>query len=291
MGHEYRGQKELDNTVHFDNRGNIIEAPKSGYTPRDSFEGDYTNQPIKENNFGSMYTLNPLTLLGEDFNKPFLRKIGNGKGIKSLIENEAITSPGYSAPYFSPKTTWEGYNGVFAVGVNPEKVSPRFNPDIFGYDSKGDLVKGGTEALTMHNKSTPTFQRGFQSSWAEIPLEEGATSVFRRFPFSSGYTEIPLNAVLNPTERSFAQHIALNPHLANAQNIAEQALRYGIKVSVAQEIGNRIQGNKENKTPLGKPILPIIPSIDVKQQGGYTNNEQKFLQELMKNTIKNEKTN
>jgi hypothetical protein len=260
MGPEYRAAKELENTKFLDPDGNII------------------NSDIKQNNFGSIYTLNPLTLFGDDFNKPFLRKIGNSKGIKSLIENKAITSPGYSAPYFSPKTTWEGYNGTFAVGVDPEKVSPRFNKNVKSFDKFGNKTKGGLESLSMYNKSTGNLQRGYQSSWKEIPLEEGATSVFRRLPFTGAYKEIPLNAVLNPTERTFAQKIALNPHLADAQNIAEQALRYGIKLSVAQEIANSIFETTNNSTPFGNPIIPIKPVInkisnDKKKQGGIIKDE------------------
>jgi hypothetical protein len=279
MGPEYRAQKELENTKFFDPKGNIIDVPTSNYSPIKYFEGNYTDQPIKENNFGSIYTLNPLTLFGDDFNKPFLRKIGNSKGIKSLIENEAITSPGYSAPYFSPKTTWEGYNGTFAVGVDPKKVSPRFNKNVKSFDKFGNKTKGGLESLSMHNKSTGDLQRGYQSSWDEIPLEEGATSVFRRLPFTGAYKEIPLNAVLNPAERTFAQKIALNPHLADAQNIAEQALRYGIKLSVAQEIANSIFETKGDSTPFGNPIIPIKPIInkvsnDKKKQGGIIKDDR-----------------
>ena len=260
MGHDYRVAKELENTKFLDPDGNLI------------------NSDVKQNNFGSIYTLNPLTLFGDDFNKPFLRKIGNSKGIKSLIENEAITSPGYSAPYFSPKTTWEGYNGTFAVGVDPKKVSPRFNKNIKSFDKFGNKTKGGPESLSMYNKSTGDLQRGYQSSWKEIPLEEGATSIYRRLPFTGAYKEIPLNSVLNPSERTFAQKIALNPYLADAQNIAEQALRYGIKLSVAQEIANSIFENKDDATPFGNPIIPNKPVINKlsnkKKEGGIIRDDR-----------------
>jgi uncharacterized membrane protein (UPF0127 family) len=127
----------------------------------------------------------------------------------------------------------------------------------------------------MRNKSKAGLQRGFQTNWNEIPLEEGVTSVYRKIPFTGGYKEIPLNQILNKNERSFANDIALNPALANAQNISEQALRYGLKLQVAQEIAHRMDAN--DGYPIGEPLI----SIQKKQQGGtITDNEKAFLEEL-----------
>jgi len=164
-----------------------------------------TNLP-KQNNFGSIYSLNPLTLLGENLPEQAYRKIGNSKGLQDIIESGVIRAKnqkGYGTPYFAPNTTWEGYNGVYAVG---------YQPDV----NAGQYLQRASKT-NPHRGVVPANEQGIMPS---VPFNE-QTTLYRRLPFTSAYKTVPKEYLQNPNN-----HLLTNPYLADLQNLSEKGLKY-----------------------------------------------------------------
>ena len=162
-----------------------VEVPKQGLT-----FGLNSNIPT-QSNFGSIYTLNPLTLLGEKLPEQAYRKIGNSAGLQDIIESGVVRAKnqtGYGTPYFAPNTTWEGYNGVYAVGYQPNV-------------SKGQYLQRASKT-NPHRGVVPANERGVMS---EIPFNE-QTTLYRRLPFTSAYKTVPKEYLQNPNA-----HLLTNP--------------------------------------------------------------------------------
>ena len=120
------------------------------------------------------------------------RKIGNKKGLESLIENEGAISPGYDNVWFSKGTPNEDYNGVFAVELSSDKIGIGKN-EI----SKGKGLQTGYKVTNKNN----------------IPLED--LKVYRRRFLSTAYKEIDKTKLANELKT------------ANIQNYIEKLWKYG----------------------------------------------------------------
>jgi len=120
------------------------------------------------------------------------RKIGNKKGLESLIENEGAISPGYDNVWFSKGSPNEDYNGVFAVELSSDKIGIGKN-EI----SKGKGLQTGYKVTNKNN----------------IPLED--LKVYRRRFLSTAYKEIDKTKLANELKT------------ANIQNYIENLWKYG----------------------------------------------------------------
>lgn len=120
------------------------------------------------------------------------RKIGNKKGLKSLIENEGAISPGYDNVWFAKGSPNEDYNGVFAVELPSDKIGIGKN-EI----SKGNGLRTGYKITNKNN----------------IPIED--LKVYRRRFLSTAYKEIDKTKLANELKT------------ANIQNYIEKLWKYG----------------------------------------------------------------
>ena len=161
------------------------------------------------------------------------RKIGNKKGLKSLIENEGAISPGYDNVWFAKGSPNEDYNGVFAVELSSDKIGIGKN-EI----SKG---KGLSTGYKITNKNN-------------IPLED--LKVYRRRFLSTAYKEIDKTKLANELKT------------ANIQNYIESLWKYGSQGYLLHEfLAHEFPKDFDKWTPevekfYKEKIKPASKSID-----------------------------
>jgi hypothetical protein len=185
----------------------IIKNADGTYSPMPNWKDKFKNHPNKTDDVVKAGFLNPLTLLTkpktlidnvlgrnqlEKNTSNLYRKIGNKKGLESLIENEGAISPGYNNVWFSKGSPNEDYNGVFAVELSSDKIGIGKN-EI----SKGKGLQTGYKVTNKNN----------------IPLED--LKVYRRRFLSTAYKEIDKTKLANELKT------------ANIQNYIEKLWKYG----------------------------------------------------------------
>lgn len=161
------------------------------------------------------------------------RKIGNKKGLKSLIENEGAISPGYDNVWFAKGSPNEDYNGVFAVELSSDKIGIGKN-EI----SKGKGLRTGYKITNKNN----------------IPLED--LKVYRRRFLSTAYKEIDKTKLANELKT------------ANIQNYIENLWKYGSQGYLLHEfLAHEFPKDFDKWTPkvekfYKEKIKPASKSID-----------------------------
>ena len=161
------------------------------------------------------------------------RKIGNKKGLKSLIENEGAISPGYDNVWFAKGSPNEDYNGVFAVELSSDKIGIGKN-EI----SKGKGLRTGYKITNKNN----------------IPLED--LKVYRRRFLSTAYKEIDKTKLANELKT------------ANIQNYIESLWKYGSQGYLLHEfLAHEFPKDFDKWTPkvekfYKEKIKPASKSID-----------------------------
>jgi hypothetical protein len=212
------------------------------------FPNNMYDEPVKAGLDGNFIT-RPLTLFtkNELTNIPgknmAYRKIGNKSGLQDLINKGGAQAPGplrmksgvtIDTPFFGfGKKPTESYKGMYAVEVDPANPKYKWSSRVAGTDNYG---------------SAP-FDRNTEQLIKNIPIED--LNVYRKKWFSNNYKK------LDP------ENLEAGLKNADAQYLAENAWKWGIRGAVADQVFNDGEYTKKVKDFLG--------SYPKKEEGGSTN--------------------
>jgi len=224
--------ESLKPKIYYDIDGNVIDDPlKSG------FDGNFLTRPL------TPFTKNELTTLPNKNLK--YRKIGNKAGLQDLINKGGAQAPapmrmksGLTAdtPFFGMgKKPSEDYKGIFAVELKPDNSKYNWSSRVAGTDNYG----------------VAPFDKVTGRSIKNIPLED--LNVYRKKFLSNNYKKLDPN------------NLEAGLKYAQAQVLAEQAYKWGIRGVTADQIFNDGEYRKQLQEVISNKL------IDNKKEGGSLN--------------------
>ena len=241
----------LEPKIYYDIDGNVIDDPlKSG------FDGNFLTRPL------TPFTKNELTTLPNKNLK--YRKIGNKAGLQDLINKGGAQAPapmrmksGLTAdtPFFGMgKKPSEDYKGIFAVELKPDNSKYNWSSRVAGTDNYG----------------VAPFDKVTGRSIKNVPLED--LNVYRKKFLSNNYKKLDPN------------NLEEGLKYAQAQVLAEQAYKWGIRGVTADQIfndgdyrkqlqnaiSNKLENNKKEGGSLNYMVKELTPEeIEEYRRGGY----------------------
>jgi hypothetical protein len=222
----------LEPKIYYDIDGNVIDDPlKSG------FDGNFLTRPL------TPFTKNELTTLPNKNLK--YRKIGNKAGLQDLINKGGAQAPapmrmksGLTAdtPFFGMgKKPSEDYKGIFAVELKPDNSKYNWSSRVAGTDNYG----------------VAPFDKVTGRSIKNVPLED--LNVYRKKFLSNNYKKLDPN------------NLEEGLKYAQAQVLAEQAYKWGIRGVTADQIFNDGNYRKQIQDAISDKLMTY------KKNGGFMN--------------------